>query len=173
MIPTFQNEIVSFFNLSIMSHYFFSFSAIPLSPDFSLEITLEIIILAPSLPFERCDLWMAPNDLHFLIICSISGHAMEKLPDVAPLAQEHLETVLNTAFNLGLYSNLEVVNPICDTLTLMNGLAGYWLLLFLFNTAIPNLKPLQKISIKTDWGMQSNSRNLFMLKINFYLVWGL
>ena len=68
---------------------------------------------------------MAPNDLHFLIVCLISGHAMEKLPDVAPLAQEHLETVLNTAFNLGLYSNLEVVNPICDTLTLMNGLAGY------------------------------------------------
>ena len=96
---------------------------------------------------------------------------MEKLPDVAPLAQEHLETVLNTAFNLGLYSNLEVVNPICDTLTLMNGLAGYWLLLLLFNITIPNLKPLQKISIKTDWGMQSNSRNLFMLKIHFYLVW--
>ena len=56
---------------------------------------------------------------------AIAGHAMEKLPDVAPLAQEQLETVLNTAFNLGLYSNLEVVNPICDTLTLMNGLAGY------------------------------------------------
>ena len=58
-------------------------------------------------PFLGC---LESND------ASIAGHAMEKLPDIAPLAQEHLETVLNTAFNLGLYSNLEVVNPICDTL---------------------------------------------------------
>ena len=56
---------------------------------------------------------------------SIAGHAIEKMPDVAPFAQEHLETLLTTAFNLGLYSSLEVVNPICDTLTLMNGLSGY------------------------------------------------
>lgn len=56
---------------------------------------------------------------------SVASHALEKLPDVAPLAQEHLATILGTAFNLGLYSNLEVANPIIDTLTLLNSLSGY------------------------------------------------
>ena len=76
-----------------------------------------------------------PNLSHQLIVpfigclesnnASVAAHAMEKLPDVAPLAQEQLENVLTTAFNLGLYSNLEVINPICDTLTLLNSLSGY------------------------------------------------
>ena len=76
-----------------------------------------------------------PNLSHQLIVpfigclecadVSVAGHAMHKLPDVAPLAQEQLENVLTTAFNLGLYSNLEVINPICDTLTLLNSLSGY------------------------------------------------
>ena len=126
------------------------------------ELFVKLLRFDPNLsqqlivPFIGC---LESND------ASIAGHAMEKLPDVAPLAQvnilqkkiksfkrkscflkkksefffqicslkiyflkifkEHLETVLNTAFNLGLYSNIEVVNPICDTLNLMNGLAGY------------------------------------------------
>lgn len=86
------------------------------------ELYIKLLRFDPNLsqqlivPFISC---LESND------ASVAGHAMEKLPDVAPLAQEHLEIVLNTAFNLGLYSNLEVVNPICDTLSLMNGLAGY------------------------------------------------
>ena len=86
------------------------------------ELYVKLLRFDPNLshqlivPFIGC---LESND------AAIAGHAMEKLPDVAPLAQEQLETVLNTAFNLGLYSNLEVVNPICDTLTLMNGLAGF------------------------------------------------
>lgn len=56
---------------------------------------------------------------------AIAGHALEKLPDVAPLAQEQLAAIMKTAFNLGLYSTLEVNNPICDTLTLLNSLSGY------------------------------------------------
>ena len=64
--------------------------------------------------------------LDILIFCSILAvHALEKLPDVAPLAQEHLSTMMKTAFNLGLYSTLEVNHPICDTLILLNSLAGY------------------------------------------------
>ena len=55
---------------------------------------------------------------------NIAGHALEKLPDVAPLAQEQLHTILSTAFSLG-HSNLEVVNPLCDTLTMLNSLSGY------------------------------------------------
>merc|ERR1712029_333974 len=55
---------------------------------------------------------------------NIAGHALEKLPDVAPLAQEQLHTILGTAFSLG-HSNLEVVNPLCDTLTMLNSLSGY------------------------------------------------
>lgn len=78
---------------------------------FDPKLSQQLIV-----PFIGC---LESND------ASIARHAMEKLPDVAPLAQEHLEIILNTAFNLGLYSNLEVVNPICDTLSLMNGLAGY------------------------------------------------
>ena len=115
------------------------------------ELFVKLLRFDPNLsqqlivPFIGC---LESND------ASIAGHAMEKLPDVAPLAQvrilqnlkkksekifqkiikikylffifkEHLETVLQSAFNLGLYSNIEVVNPICDTLNLMNGLAGY------------------------------------------------
>jgi len=33
--------------------------------------------------------------------------------------------MMKTAFNLGLYSTLEVNHPICDTLILLNSLAGY------------------------------------------------
>ena len=55
---------------------------------------------------------------------NIAGHALEKLPDVTPIAQEQLHTILSTAFSLG-HSNLEVVNPLCDTLTMLNSLSGY------------------------------------------------
>ena len=54
----------------------------------------------------------------------IAGHALEKLPDVAPIAQEQLHTILSTAFSLG-HSNMEVVNPLCDTLSILSSLSGY------------------------------------------------
>ena len=56
---------------------------------------------------------------------TIAGHALEKLPDVASLSQEQLHTILTTVFSLGLYSNLEVVNPLCDTMAMLNSLSGY------------------------------------------------
>jgi hypothetical protein len=56
---------------------------------------------------------------------SVAGQALEKLPDVAPLAQEQLSTILPTAFNLGCHSNLNVTTHICDTLNILNGLSGH------------------------------------------------
>ena len=81
--------------------------------------------------FLKSDLYILTYDItvkYLKINCFLltAGHALDKLPDVAPLSQEHLATMMKTAFNLGLYSTLEVNHPICDTLTLLNSLSGYW-----------------------------------------------
>ena len=80
--------------------------------------------------FLKSDLYILTYDItvkYLKINCFLltAGHALDKLPDVAPLSQEHLATMMKTAFNLGLYSTLEVNHPICDTLTLLNSLSGY------------------------------------------------
>ena len=111
ILPYFQEEISS-----LISH------DSKMVRNHAYELLLKLLRFDPTLsqqlivPFIGC---LESND------AQIARHAIEKLPDVAPLAQEQLESLLNTAFNLGLSSNLEVVVPICDTLNLMNGLAGY------------------------------------------------
>lgn len=56
---------------------------------------------------------------------AVAFSAVEKLPDICPLAQEELNTILGTAFNLGLYSNIGVTSYICDTIAVLNSQAGY------------------------------------------------
>lgn len=52
--------------------------------------------------------------------------ALDKLPDIAVLAQESLSRILQTAFGLGLYSNFAGVSTaIVDTINLLNTQAGY------------------------------------------------
>ena len=51
--------------------------------------------------------------------------ALEKLPDISPLAQEKLTSILQAAFCLGLYSNLAVNSYIIDTISVLNAQAGY------------------------------------------------
>ena len=55
----------------------------------------------------------------------VAVSAIEKLPDICPLAQEELTTILKTAFNLGLYSNLAVTSYISDAIAVLNSQAGY------------------------------------------------
>ena len=51
--------------------------------------------------------------------------ALEKLADISPLAQEKLGCVLQSAFSLGLYSNMTVTSYIIDTIGVLNSQAGY------------------------------------------------
>ena len=51
--------------------------------------------------------------------------ALEKLPDISPLAQEKLTSILQVVFCLGLYSNMTVTSYIIETISVLNAQAGY------------------------------------------------
>ena len=51
--------------------------------------------------------------------------ALEKLPDIAPLVQEKITSIMQVAFCLGLYSNLTVTSYITETISVLNAQAGY------------------------------------------------
>lgn len=51
--------------------------------------------------------------------------ALEKLPDIAPLVQEKITSIMQVAFCLGLYSNLTVTSYISETISVLNAQAGY------------------------------------------------
>ena len=51
--------------------------------------------------------------------------ALEKLPDIAPLAQEKLTSIMQVVFCLGLYSNMTVTTYITETISVLNSQAGY------------------------------------------------
>ena len=51
--------------------------------------------------------------------------ALEKLPDISPLAQEKLTSILQVVFCLGLYSNMTITSYITETISVLNAQAGY------------------------------------------------
>ena len=51
--------------------------------------------------------------------------ALEKLPDIAPLVQEKLTSIMQVVFCLGLYSNMTVTSYITETISVLNSQAGY------------------------------------------------
>ena len=51
--------------------------------------------------------------------------ALEKLPDIAPLVQEKITSIMQVAFCLGLYSILTVTSYISETISVLNAQAGY------------------------------------------------
>jgi hypothetical protein len=50
---------------------------------------------------------------------------IEKLPDLAPLLEEHLLDLLNSAFAVGIHDNMDVTAHIADTIATLNGQKGY------------------------------------------------
>ena len=51
--------------------------------------------------------------------------ALEKLPDISPLAQEKLTSIMQVVFCLGLYSNMTVTSYITEAISVLNAQAGY------------------------------------------------
>ena len=51
--------------------------------------------------------------------------ALEKLPDISPLAQDKLTSIMQVVFCLGLYSNMTVTSYIIETISVLNAQAGY------------------------------------------------
>ena len=51
--------------------------------------------------------------------------ALEKLPDLLPLAHDSLHVILETAFVLGVFSNFAVSSHIKDAIAVLNSQAGY------------------------------------------------
>ena len=56
---------------------------------------------------------------------SVAVSALEKLPDLLPLAQEHAGHVMHAVFSLGLYSGVNVSQYLAESISLLNVNAGY------------------------------------------------
>ena len=55
----------------------------------------------------------------------VSMSAIEKLPDLVPLLEDHLMVLMNSAFTAGIQQNLDVSSHIADAIAALNSLKGY------------------------------------------------
>lgn len=62
---------------------------------------------------------------HLTCSLQVAMSAIEKLPDLVPLLEDHLMVLMTSAFAAGVQQNLDVTSHIADAIAALNSLKGY------------------------------------------------